>query len=194
MSDHEHARTEPMRCDVAVDRILEAEPSILRREGDDPLVRHLEGCASCRRLAERILEATTTLDRGLAASANATGVDELLGRVYAQLEQEGGQGSGGPREAEGPAGSEEPDVTPIPRGWRRALPLAAAAVAVGVALWTLGGEDEAPDSWSPPATAGTGQTPWAGVQGGAGGVRVAARQRFAVLKTGEPGISVVWFY
>lgn len=56
-----------MRCQDALERMLEAEPSALRGDdtADPGLARHLRECARCRAVADALVEELDALDAGL---------------------------------------------------------------------------------------------------------------------------------
>lgn len=118
-------------------------------------------------------------------------------------------GSSGSPEAEDASGAEprRRSVGSTVR-WKVAVPLAAAALAA-VALWSSRSVDEAPVSpvVKPFRAASTAETarpaevppggtdPTTGARGGDGErVEVEADRRFALMKTENAAISVVWFY
>ncbi len=61
-----------MTCDVMRERILEADLAELSGETETPLTRHLPGCAACRILAEKIIDAEAAL--GTALDSMTSGV------------------------------------------------------------------------------------------------------------------------
>lgn len=50
-----------MNCELARDRLLEADLTELHGEGGSALARHLRGCSACRNRARRILDQTAAL-------------------------------------------------------------------------------------------------------------------------------------
>jgi anti-sigma factor RsiW len=179
-------RNKSMKCREAEILLLEADPYELRGEGDGALATHLRRCEACRRSARRILEGERALDDALRARAARRSVDHVLREVRATLaegrEDPAGQVPGAPRSIR----------------WKVAVPLAAAAVAA-IALWSRGpGDESTPVSpvvrpaWSAPPSATASTAAEAGERGS--GLRVEADERFALLPTESPTISVVWFY
>lgn len=161
-----------MTCETARDLLLEASPRELRGLGDTELARHLRGCPRCREPARKLLEAGEGLARELEGLLESGSEEEILRAVRREL-------AGG--------GAGEDDRTGALRGrglWRIAAPLAAAAALVGVLLVPEGPE---------PALE-TGRMPVPPEMARREAVEVEADRRFAVMKTGDPKIRVVWFY
>ncbi|GMR13925.1 MAG: hypothetical protein BMS9Abin29_2151 [Gemmatimonadota bacterium] len=157
-----------MRCEIARDRILEADPAELGYEVAGDLAGHLEGCGSCRTLAELVLESEQALAGAIAALEHRLDVDAALARVP------NGQG------------------WRSRRGWRRAgivLPLAAAAVAALVMLKPPGdpGRAMAFDPSAPVVARPLGWDQPAPV------VRSPRDASVVVLPTDNPDITIVWF-
>lgn len=188
-------RSRDIECRDAEALLLEADGEELRGEGDGPLAAHLQRCEACRGIADRILTGERALDDALRDRALGTSADEMLRRVRGAL-------AGAP-EAEPGRRSVRPTVR-----WKVAAPLAAAALAA-VALWSSRSVDEAPVSpvVKPFRAASTAETarpaevppggtdPTTGARGGDGErVEVEADRRFALMKTENAAISVVWFY
>lgn len=67
-----------MTCGEARERLLEADLSELRGEGDSELSRHVRTCARCRRVAQLILEQERALGRALAGQRPRVAVDDAL--------------------------------------------------------------------------------------------------------------------
>lgn len=157
-----------MRCEIARDRILEADPAELTNEVTGDLAEHLETCSACRTLAERVLESERALAGAVTAMEPGLDVDVALARVPS------GRGWG------------------AVRGWRRAglaLPLAAAAVAAFVMLKPAGnlGQAVAFDPSSPVVARALGWDRPAPV------VRNTSHASVAILRTENPDITIVWF-
>ena len=157
-----------MHCEIARDRILEADPAELSYEVAGDLTKHLESCGACQALAERVLESESALAGAIAAMEPGLDVDVALARVPS------GRGWGSVR------------------GWRRAglaLPLAAAAVAALVMLQPQGnpGQTVAFDPSSPVVARALGWDRPASV------VRSTSHVSVAILPTENPDITIVWF-
>ncbi|MCH7562348.1 MAG: hypothetical protein IH968_00875 [Gemmatimonadetes bacterium] len=157
-----------MRCEIARDRILEADPAELSNEVTGDLAEHLETCSACQALAERVLESERTLAGAITAMEPGLDVDAALARVPS------GQGWGSVW------------------GWRRAglaLPLAAAAVAALVLLKPPGnpGQAVAFDPSSPVVARALGWDRPSPV------VRSMSHASVAILPTENPDITIVWF-
>ncbi len=157
-----------MRCEIARDRILEADPAELTNEVTGDLAEHLETCSACQALAERVLESERALAGAIAAVEPGLDVDAALSRVPS------GRGWGSVR------------------GWRRAglaLPLAAAAVAALVMLKPLGnpGQAVAFDPSSPVVARALGWDRPPPV------VRSTSHATIAILPTENPDITIIWF-
>lgn len=169
-------------CREAESLLLEADLPELQGGGGGPLAVHLRRCDACRRRAAQILAAQRALDDALGERASRRPVDSVLRAVREELAADRKEANGG-----------APSVR-----WTVALPLAAAAFAA-LALWSSGpGEDSRPVSpvvrpaWSVPSSAAPKGPTGPGLDDG--GLRVEADGRFALMKTGSPTISVVWFY
>lgn len=168
---------EHIDCERAESLILEAELDELRGAGDGALTRHLGACESCRLKAGRIVAAEDRLSRALDERASAVGVEEMLARVRSEVT--GGRAHSAPRKPVGASGR-----------WRLPASLAAAAMVAALVLWaTRSGPDGG--SFDPPV-AGPMTEPLG--TDGRGALRVEADRRFALMKTDDPTISVVWFY
>ncbi len=73
-----------MNCEIALDRMLEAEPAELRGELDTDLARHLSQCARCHAVAEEIVAGEARLASGLRALQPSREVDAVVRRVKAR--------------------------------------------------------------------------------------------------------------
>lgn len=169
-------------CREAEALLLEADRADLLGQGDGPLAVHIRSCDACRRAAARIVAGERVLDDALGERAAARPVDEVLHAVRQELvtDREAGPGSAS-----------------FIR-WKVVVPLVAAALGA-LSLWHSGpGGDSTPVSpvvrpaWSASPSAAARGTTAPGED--EGGLRVEADGRFALMKTGSPTISVVWFY
>lgn len=215
------ARNGALECAGAQALLLGADRAELRGEGDGALAAHLRRCDACRRSARRILVGEDALDGALHELASERSADDAVHRVREALTADAERLPGGPRpysaRAEGPTPVEEAArgrrrrLRPTVR-WTVAVPLAAAALAA-LALWAPGPDGE-PNPLSPvvkPARsassggpvgraetegrAGGDRTRGAGASGeDEEGLRVETDRRFALMKTENATISVVWFY
>jgi len=159
-----------MRCEIARDRILEADPAELSNEVTGDLAEHIETCSACQALAERVLESERTLAGAITAMEPGLDVDAALARVPS------GRGWG----------------WGAVQGWRRAglaLPLAAAAVAALVMLKPSGnpGQAVAFDPSSPVVARALGWDRPSPV------VRTTSHATVAILPTENPDITIIWF-
>lgn len=180
------------RCEEARDLLLEADVEALLGEGPSELAAHVRECEACAELGQRILDAQTALSGALAEMADAVAVaaDPRRARTGAVAPPAGRgvaeeAGDVGPRVVGFPSGAEA--VRKRLRVWRVALPLAAAAV-VGLALLHLPGSTGTGVPFVPPELAQRGSE-------GSGDMVAAASPEttVAVLPTGNPDITVVWF-
>lgn len=165
-------------CGRARELLLEAAPRELRGEGQGALAAHLSRCPDCRAAARTLLEGQEELDQALARMASAgTSVDQVLASLR--------------RERVAPGTKETVELRTPGRGsWIRWASLAAAAALAGVLAWA---------PWDGPGRRPAGGEEVGGrearvVEPPEGGLRVEADRRFALMKTDDPGISVVWFY
>jgi hypothetical protein len=109
-----------MNCDVALDRMLEAEPAELRAETRSGLSRHLGECQRCAAVAATLLAELDRLDDDLDAWARSADANAAVDAVLA---------------AERPLDRRS--------AWARHawIPLAAAALIAGLLLVTPNGPD-----------------------------------------------------
>ena len=159
-----------MHCEIARDRLLEADPAELTHEVAGDLAEHLEGCSACHALAERVLESERALAGAIAAMEPGLDVETALARVPS------GRGWGW-REVQ---------------GWRRAgfaLPLAAAALAAFVMLRVPDQPRQIP-SFNPSASAVAAALGW---DRPAPVVTSTSHTNVAILPTENPDITIVWF-
>jgi len=157
-----------MQCEIARERILEADPAELSGDVAGDLADHLAGCSACHVLANRVLKAERALAGAIAAMESGLDVDAALARVPR------GQGWGSVR------------------GWRRAglaLPLAAAAVAALVMLKPPEDSRQAA-AFDPSAPVVTRTLGW---DRPAPVVRSISHANVAILPTENPDITIVWF-
>ncbi len=157
-----------MHCEIARDRILEADPAELSNEVAGDLAEHLARCGACQALAERVLQSERALAGAIAAMEPGLDVEAALARV--------------------PSGHGWGSVL----GWRRAglaLPLAAAAVAALVMLKPAGNPGQAVvfDPSAPVVARALGWDRPAPV------VRSTSHANVAILPTENPDITIVWF-
>lgn len=163
-----------MNCEAARDLLLEASPEELQSEDDSELARHLAECPGCRRLARAFLEGQAALDREIDSLSRMRSDEETLLAVRRRLAG-GAVGDGDSRTS-----------LRFRRGWSVAAPLAAAA-ALTALLFGVRHE-------SGPAPARTVSAPVAPAAAPGPQVDVQADRRFAVMRTDDPKIHVVWFY
>ena len=70
-----------MHCEIARERILEADTAELAREDATDLAGHLDGCDGCRALADEVLESGLALAGALSAMEPGLDVELALARV-----------------------------------------------------------------------------------------------------------------
>ena len=157
-----------MHCEIARERILEADTAELAREDATDLAGHLDGCDGCRALADEVLESGLALAGALSAMEPGLDVELALARVPS------GRGWS------------------LVQGWGRvgvALPLAAAAAAALVMLKPPSNPTPA-IAFDPSATAVAQALGW---DRSVPVVRSASHGNVAILPTENPDITVVWF-
>lgn len=161
-----------MKCDTATELLMEASHAELRGEADSEIARHVRRCPRCRRLAVELLEADEGLGRALEGLLEARSDEEILQAARREL-------------ARGAVGDDAP-TAPLRRRhlWRIGAPLAAAAALAAVILLTDG----------PEPGARVGEAPVPPRLAEERSVDVQADRRFAMMKTEDPKIHVVWFY
>lgn len=182
-----------MRCDAVLEILLEADPGILRR-GDHGGAEHVARCPECRRAVDRILEGEHVLDRWLSTSP---GPDTQAILAGTEAEAVGSGPDAGTRRSGRWSGR---------RVARAAAWIALAAAAVATVFLV---DDPAPRPGpatldGPPAAPGTGEPDRSSTValGGADPapppptpeVEVPADRSAAILRTGDPDITVIWFY
>jgi len=178
-----------VRCETALDRMLEAEPAELRGDADTELTRHTAGCGRCSAVAAALLAQADAVDAAISEYAAAVaGVTEAerttAARVAADaaltaIVAEQGKGFGpGRAPARGRARGHR---------WTRAawIPLAAAAALAGVLVL---GRSPRPFPDQGPALSDP-RPP-----GPAVSVHPPADRGTAVLETRNPDITIVWQY
>lgn len=146
-------------------------------EGD--LGSHLQRCESCAAAASTMRAEEERLRRVMDRVAGSMDVEAILEGVYTRLKQ-----------AETTAGRYS-----LPMAWRRAVPVVAMAAALGaLALWGLNASRAVNPTTIPGgARAAAVSHPLDEVRP-AEDLGVESTQRFALMKTDKPTISVVWFY
>ena len=147
------------------DWIIEADPAELERDATGERAAHLAECAECRALAAGILGAEAVLHEVLESVEPALDVEAALVRA---------------REAN--------RIARRHRRWQVAVPLAAAALA---GLLLLGRPSPAPREAFDPATLEAARA--LGLAGVRPVVKAESHERVAVLPTGNPNITVIWF-
>ncbi|HUG42526.1 MAG TPA: hypothetical protein VMM12_18830 [Longimicrobiales bacterium] len=157
-----------MRCEDALDRMLEAEPAALRGDAgaDLALAEHIGSCGRCGAVARALAAELAALDEGLERLAMRAG------------------GGARPVTTARPAGRVR-RTAPI---W---APLAAAAALAGVLV--LGRQGGAPGSGAPGPT-GQATPPTGSVEAATVAVTLPADRGGAVIRTANPGITVIWLY
>lgn len=167
-----------MRCDTALDRMLEAEPSELRGVGDGELAAHIAACGRCSRIAATLLDELGALDSALAGFGKRHDADAAADAALAAVR--GGVGAG---RAPGPPARDGARVGPGWRTWTRGawVPLAAAAALAAVLL----ARDDAPVDG--PVRRAPGVEPRVSVT-------PPEDQGAAILETANPNITIVWLY
>ena len=188
-----------MTCDAALNRMLEAEPAVLRGEGENELARHIAGCERCARVAEAILAELDSVDRALddfaAARAPGAAADAALAAIRTQGDGTVVPTPSGEEETPGPTGTLLRRAGPVPpgrppagarrRSWTRTAwaPLAAAAALATVLVLA---RDESP---VPTGTASASPAFRPRVS-----VTPPADRSAAILETTNPNITIVWLY
>ena len=169
-----------MRCETALERMLEAGPVELRGEGDTDLAAHIGECGRCARAAETILMELEAIDRALAEYAEgAEGVADAAADAALAASREQAADVVPFR-----GGAVRPgEVVPVPprRSWldRAWIPAVAAAIA---AVLLIPGDD----SLRVTPTAATAEPTLA--------VRPPPDRGAAIMQTENPNITIVWLY
>jgi hypothetical protein len=172
-----------MKCEIALERMLEAEPAVLRGEDVGELAEHVAGCARCARIAATLLEETDTVDRALGEWAGSASADSAADTALAAVRAAGREGVVSPRGDRDPgtaAAARAPRQTWVRRAW---IPLAAAAALAGV-LVTARNETPFPKATE---SAGTPFEPRVSVT-------PPADRSAAIMETENPNITIVWLY
>lgn len=142
-----------MTCLEARAALLEADLEELRGTADTSLALHLRDCADCRAGAERILQVEDALGRRLAALAPRRGI------------------------------ARAPATPRRRRPWRWAVPLAAAAGIVGLAVTRPGPRPPGGDVGGVPEPAP-----------GRIAVEAPVGRNVAVFETADPNIVIIWLF
>lgn len=100
-----------MRCDAALERLLEADPAELAGQGDSELATHVRDCERCGAVAAKLLDSQERLATALNDMGPRVGVDEALATIRPQRSGASARWRS---------------------AWRWAAPLAAAAAAAGI--------------------------------------------------------------
>ncbi|MBT8396366.1 MAG: hypothetical protein KJN92_05340 [Gemmatimonadetes bacterium] len=158
-----------MRCSDAMREILEADQKALAGQGESRLARHLHLCPSCRSMADLVLQEEDRLGAQMAEGVASPDLDRLLdGALGAEARVESGSQAGQSRSTR----------------WRRLrLGLVPVAAAAALSVLFLVGDPPLPGgSYVPPErTAGL-------------GLEVPDGKNAMVLSTGNPEITVLWFF
>ena len=152
-------------CSTTRDWIVEADVEELRHGASGEHGGHLAACPVCRALADEILGAEEALDELLGSARPALDVEAALAQA---------------REAH--------QVARRHRHWQMAVPLSAAALG---GLLLLARPSPTPVSEFDPATVAAART--LGLAGRRPLVRADSHESVAVLPTGNPNITVIWF-
>lgn len=154
-----------LSCEAARERLLEAEREEMRGHGGGELAEHVRGCAPCAERARRILEGEAALRAAIGRMAAATSSSDDVSAPPPHRS---------PR---------SPAAARLRRSLRLAVPLAAAA-AVAV-VWAGGGEGPKPPPPPDVDAVYALDAPF---------VAAPEDRRTAVLSTGNPRITIVWFF
>lgn len=172
-----------MRCETALERMLEAEPVELRGEGDTELAAHIDRCGRCARAAETILTELDAIDSALAEYAEgAEGVADAAGAAADTALAAAREQTAAVVPLRG--GTVRPgEVVPVPsrRSWvhRAWIPAVAAAIA---AVLLIPRDDRL--RVTPPAPA---MEPTLAVS-------PPPDRGAAIMQTENPNITIVWLY
>lgn len=176
-----------MRCDEALERMLEAEPAELRGETDTELAAHIAGCDRCAAVAAAMLEEADVVDAALDGYAVGRSMGEAAGADAPTRHHTAADAAA---EAALAAAREEP-AEAIPRAQRTApwirrawIPLAAAAALAAVLVLR-----HAPA----PLPTGT-PTPDAPTVQPRVSITPPADKGAAIMATENPNITIVWLY
>ena len=189
-----------MRCEVALDRMLEADPDELRGGAGTELSAHIAGCQRCAAAAAALRAELDTNDAAMAAFADPgpdaadAAADAALAARVRQADRAAGAAPGRAEDPRVPAGRPgrlrveevEPVPVPGPGSWIRRswIPLAAAAALAAVLVVT--GDDPFPVP-DPGTQTETRVAPRVAV-------RPPADRGAAVMETENPNITIVWLY
>lgn len=175
-----------MRCETALERMLEADPAELRGDDGGELARHVAECARCARVAAALIEETNAVDRSLGAWAEAGSADAATDTALAALRADRAGRTDDvvplrPQRTRGvgaAAGASRRDW--VRKAW---VPLVAAAAMAGVLF--LGRADTPFPTGSGPA--GTPFEPRVSVT-------PPPDRSAAIMETENPDITIVWLY
>lgn len=196
-----------MRCDAALEILLEADPGRLRAD-DHAAADHVARCSECRRAVDHILHGERLLDGWLGAAPRPdTRAIVAAAEVTSERrpDQAGGTTAGAdgpPERSAGPTFDGPPRTRP---GVRAAAWLALAAAAVA-AILLVGDTDRRSDTTFDGARAsepgaGPSTSPRVALRGDAAPhppatpeIDVPTGRNAAILRTDNPDITVIWFY
>jgi hypothetical protein len=155
-------------CDRYREALLEAEPDDLRGLGQTEVARHIRACPACARAGGIILDTTASLNAFLASGGHVSDLDTVLRRAAT---------SGGTT----PMPTDRPESALAWRSRRRWVALAAAAAISALLLLP-----RRPPPLPPVATVAN-AAPLPSLESAPG-------QTVAVFETGNPDITVLWFF
>lgn len=178
-----------MRCETALERMLEADPAELRGDTDTELTRHTAGCRRCNAVAAALLAQAEGVNTAISEYAAAVaGVTEAARTTAARVAAEAALTAIVAEQEKGfrPGRAPAPDRARGHRWIRTAwIPLAAAAALAGVLV--LG---RSPRPFPDQAPALSEPHP----PGPAISVHPPADRGTAILETRNPNITIVWQY
>lgn len=180
-----------MRCDTAVERILEADREVLEGSAGSPLAGHLRECGDCAALARAVLEGEARLAGALGSIAPGRPVEEALDEARGVVPVDSRRGSRRPARR---------------RRWV-AVPLAAAAVAAalllfppstdrGPAVIDVGGRPSLSHLPREPLAVRPRTAPAVGpIRPGAPAAPAATSFRsMSVMQSPDPNVTIVWLH
>lgn len=176
-----------MRCDEALERMLEAGPAELRGEADTGLAAHIAACDRCAAVAAAMLEEADAVDAALDEYAvgrpmgEAAGADAPTGHHTAADAAADAALAAVREEAAGAIPLAQPTAPWIRRAW---VPLAAAAALAAVLVLRQAPAPlpmGAPPSDEPTVQPRVSVTP-------------PADKGAAIMATENPNITIVWLY
>ncbi|MBI4546125.1 MAG: hypothetical protein HY703_13075 [Gemmatimonadetes bacterium] len=153
-----------MKCESALDQLLEAEPAELRGEGDSDLAAHVRACPRCRAVTERLLLEQDSLGQLLTSLRPARDAEQALARTL--------------------DAARAPQLARGLRTWA-ALPLAAAAALAALLLLRRQDAGQLAEPLLQAAAARREPPPMVAAPPGKGVI---------VFHTGNPDIAVIWFF